>query len=62
MKKAILSVSNKTGIVEFAKALTQLNYELYSTGGTKRILDEAKCTSSFCFRLNTFSRNNGWPC
>ena len=25
MKKAILSVSNKTGIVEFAKALTQLN-------------------------------------
>ncbi|MDA5416577.1 hypothetical protein PH232_10245, partial [Staphylococcus aureus] len=27
MKKAILSVSNKTGIVEFAKALTQLNYE-----------------------------------
>lgn len=24
MKKAILSVSNKTGIVEFAKALTQL--------------------------------------
>ncbi|HDA8668892.1 TPA: bifunctional phosphoribosylaminoimidazolecarboxamide formyltransferase/IMP cyclohydrolase [Staphylococcus aureus] len=41
MKKAILSVSNKTGIVEFAKALTQLNYELYSTGGTKRILDEA---------------------
>ncbi|MDT3896177.1 hypothetical protein RPM52_02455, partial [Staphylococcus aureus] len=30
MKKAILSVSNKTGIVEFAKALTQLNYELYS--------------------------------
>ncbi len=29
MKKAILSVSNKTGIVEFAKALTQLNYELY---------------------------------
>ena len=38
MKKAILSVSNKSGIVEFAKALTNLDYELYSTGGTKRVL------------------------
>ncbi len=61
MKKAILSVSNKTGIVEFAKALTQLNYQLYSTGGTKRILDEANVPVG-SLRLNTFSRNNGWPC
>lgn len=41
MKKAILSVSNKAGIVEFAKSLISLDYELYSTGGTKRVLDEA---------------------
>lgn len=41
MKKAILSVSNKSGIVEFAKSLSNLNYELYSTGGTKRALEEA---------------------
>ena len=41
MKKAILSVSNKSGIVEFAKALSDLDYELYSTGGTKRVLEEA---------------------
>ena len=41
MKKAILSVSNKSGIVEFAKALSDLDYELYSTGGTKRALEEA---------------------
>ena len=61
MKKAILSVSNKTGIVEFAKALTQLNYELYSTGGTKRILDEANVPVRSVSDL-TFSRNNGWPC
>lgn len=32
MKKAILSVSNKSGIVEFAKSLIKLDYELYSTG------------------------------
>ena len=41
MKKAILSVSNKSGIVEFAKSLTSLDYELYSTGGTKRALEYA---------------------
>lgn len=41
MKKAILSVSNKSGIVEFAKSLTSLDYELYSTGGTKRALEDA---------------------
>lgn len=41
MKKAILSVSDKTGIVDFAQALTEQNYELYSTGGTMRAIKEA---------------------
>ncbi|MBY6179292.1 bifunctional phosphoribosylaminoimidazolecarboxamide formyltransferase/IMP cyclohydrolase [Staphylococcus haemolyticus] len=41
MKKAILSVSNKSGIVEFAKSLIKLDYELYSTGGTKGALEDA---------------------
>ncbi|MEB6242211.1 bifunctional phosphoribosylaminoimidazolecarboxamide formyltransferase/IMP cyclohydrolase [Staphylococcus gallinarum] len=41
MKKAILSVSNKSGIVPFAQSLTELGYELYSTGGTKKALVEA---------------------
>jgi phosphoribosylaminoimidazolecarboxamide formyltransferase/IMP cyclohydrolase len=41
MKKAILSVSDKTGIVDFAKALTEQDYELYSTGGTMRAIKEA---------------------
>ncbi|KGP71317.1 bifunctional phosphoribosylaminoimidazolecarboxamide formyltransferase/IMP cyclohydrolase [Pontibacillus yanchengensis] len=40
-KRALLSVSNKEGIVEFATQLTQLGYELVSTGGTKRTLEEA---------------------
>jgi len=40
MKKALLSVSDKTGIVEFAEELIQLGYELYSTGGTKQALEE----------------------
>lgn len=41
MKKAILSVSNKDGIVEFAQALIELGYQLFSTGGTKNTLEEA---------------------
>ncbi|MBM2658714.1 bifunctional phosphoribosylaminoimidazolecarboxamide formyltransferase/IMP cyclohydrolase [Staphylococcus pseudoxylosus] len=41
MKKAILSVSNKTGIVAFAQSLIENGYELYSTGGTMRAIAEA---------------------
>ena len=41
MKKAIISVSNKSGVVEFAKSLMQLDYELYSTGGTMKAIQEA---------------------
>ncbi|MDO4449475.1 MAG: bifunctional phosphoribosylaminoimidazolecarboxamide formyltransferase/IMP cyclohydrolase [Moraxella sp.] len=39
MKKfALLSVSDKTGIVEFAKELSALNIEILSTGGTYKLL------------------------
>ncbi|WOV85796.1 bifunctional phosphoribosylaminoimidazolecarboxamide formyltransferase/IMP cyclohydrolase [Sporosarcina jeotgali] len=40
MKRALLSVSDKTGIVEFAKGLREAGYELVSTGGTKKTLAE----------------------
>lgn len=33
-KRALVSVSNKNGIVEFCKELSNLGYELISTGGT----------------------------
>lgn len=39
--RALLSVYDKTGIVEFAKGLSELGYELVSTGGTARKLREA---------------------
>ena len=39
--RALLSVYDKTGIVEFATALDALGYELLSTGGTARTLREA---------------------
>ncbi len=38
--RALLSVSDKTGIVEFAKELEKLGYEIISTGGTKKVLEE----------------------
>ena len=41
MKRALISVSDKTGIVDFARELSNLGYEIVSTGGTKKVLDEA---------------------
>ncbi|RMH13702.1 MAG: bifunctional phosphoribosylaminoimidazolecarboxamide formyltransferase/IMP cyclohydrolase PurH [Gammaproteobacteria bacterium] len=41
IKRALLSVSDKTGIVEFAQSLSSMNIEILSTGGTARILAEA---------------------
>jgi phosphoribosylaminoimidazolecarboxamide formyltransferase / IMP cyclohydrolase len=41
IKRALVSVSNKEGIVEFVQALTELGVEVISTGGTKRQLQEA---------------------
>ena len=39
--RALLSVSDKTGIVEFAKGLETLGIEVISTGGTRKTLEEA---------------------
>lgn len=37
---ALLSVSDKSGIIEFAKGLIALNYKILSTGGTLKTLQE----------------------
>ena len=41
IRRAVLSVSDKTGIVEFAKGLSDLGIELVSTGGTAQALEAA---------------------
>ena len=41
IRRALLSVTDKTGIVEFAAALSKLEVEIISTGGTFRVLKEA---------------------
>lgn len=40
IKRALLSVSDKTGIAEFAAELAKLGVELISTGGTQKLLKE----------------------
>ncbi|HMC44584.1 MAG TPA: bifunctional phosphoribosylaminoimidazolecarboxamide formyltransferase/IMP cyclohydrolase, partial [Caballeronia sp.] len=44
IKQALLSVSDKSGIVEFAKSLSELGVSLLSTGGTAKLLAEAGLT------------------
>jgi phosphoribosylaminoimidazolecarboxamide formyltransferase/IMP cyclohydrolase len=39
--RALISVSDKTGIVDFARALKEFNVEIISTGGTARALRDA---------------------
>ena len=41
IRRALLSVTDKTGLVEFAQALAGMGVELISTGGTARALREA---------------------
>src|SRR5919205_435986 len=41
MPRALLSVSDKSGVVDFARGLDKLGWELVSTGGTARALRDA---------------------
>jgi phosphoribosylaminoimidazolecarboxamide formyltransferase/IMP cyclohydrolase len=38
VRRALISVSDKTGIVEFARSLSELGIEILSTGGTHKLL------------------------
>jgi len=53
--RALLSVFDKTGIVEFAKRLTALKIELLSTGGTAKLLRENGIA------VRDVSDFTGWP-
>ena len=41
IRRALVSVSDKTGLVEFAGRLDRLGVEIVSTGGTARALQDA---------------------
>lgn len=42
VQRALISVADKTGIVDFCRGLAQLAVEIYSTGGTSKALEHAK--------------------
>ena len=53
--RALLSVSDKTGLVPFAQILAQAGVELLSTGGTARTLREAGLA------VKDISEHTGFP-
>lgn len=55
IERALLSVSDKSGLVEFAKILATANVELISTGGTAKVLREAGLT------VKDISEHTGFP-
>src|SRR5205809_5343709 len=55
ISRALISVSDKTGVDEFARGLAALGVEIISTGGTARLLREAGC------RVRDVSDVTGFP-
>jgi len=55
VERALLSVFDKTGIVEFARKLLALKIELLSTGGTGKLLREEGVA------VKDVSEFTGWP-
>jgi phosphoribosylaminoimidazolecarboxamide formyltransferase/IMP cyclohydrolase len=39
--RSIISVSNKFGVTDFARGLQDLGVEIFSTGGTKKAMEQA---------------------
>jgi len=50
----LLSVSEKTGIVDFARVLQNAGYEIVSTGGTQRALEQAKIPVTHVEKITQF--------
>jgi len=55
VERALISVFDKTGIVDFAKRLVALKIEILSTGGTSKLLREANVA------VKDVSDFTGWP-
>ena len=55
IERALISVSDKTGLVEFARGLKDMGVEIISTGGTAALLDRSD------IRTIGISEITGWP-
>ena len=54
IKRALISVSDKTGIVEFARRLTALGIEIISTGGTYKALQDSGIAAIYISEITNF--------
>jgi len=54
IKRAIISVANKNGIIEFAKGLSNLGIELIATGGTAKLLKDAGISLTEVSKITSF--------
>ena len=61
VSRALISVSDKTGLVEFARALAGYGIELVSTGGTRKTLPTRASPVRDIVRSHRLSGNDGRP-
>jgi phosphoribosylaminoimidazolecarboxamide formyltransferase/IMP cyclohydrolase len=54
IKRALVSVSDKTGIVDFCRELSELDVEIFSTGGTLKTLQDAGIAAASSPPLQVF--------
>ena len=55
LQRALISVSNKSGLIEFCRSLTkEFNVEIISTGGTLKALEKASISAVEISQLQTF--------
>ena len=55
IERALVSVHNKTGVVEFTRTLAQAGVEVVSTGGTAKLLRESGV------KVREVAELTGWP-
>lgn len=53
-RRALISVSDKTGVLEFAKALVELDFEIVSTGGTYKAIADAGIPVTYVSEVTGF--------
>ena len=61
IQRAILSVTDKTGLVEFARKLAGMGVELVSTGGTAKLLRDSGISGEGHLRTHRLSRDARRP-
>lgn len=60
VKRALISVSDKTGVVDFARGLHELGVEIISTGGTMKAIADAGIPVKSVSGSYRFPGNDGW--